>query len=104
MRDYIPDLIFLAETISDHSHMEWIRVQLGFAGKLVVHWNGNNGGICLFWCQGGRSSFFFFFFSNYPIDVGLCSHNGKMWRFTGFYGHPDANQRIHTWNLLRRLN
>lgn len=26
-----------------------------------------------------------------------------MWRFTGFYGQPDASQRHFSWDLLRRL-
>ena len=26
-----------------------------------------------------------------------------MWRLTGFYRHPEFGQRVHSWNLLRRL-
>jgi hypothetical protein len=25
------------------------------------------------------------------------------WKFTGFYGHPDATKRLEAWNLLKRL-
>ncbi|KAL5819516.1 hypothetical protein ACOSQ4_023358 [Xanthoceras sorbifolium] len=30
-------------------------------------------------------------------------HVNKVWRLTGFYGNPNASQRIHSWTLLRRL-
>lgn len=33
------------------------------------------------------------------------SHDpAKRWRLTGFYGHPKASQRKHSWQLLRRLS
>ena len=28
----------------------------------------------------------------------------EVWRFTGFYGEPDANVREEAWNMLRMLN
>ncbi|KAK3230536.1 hypothetical protein Dsin_002417 [Dipteronia sinensis] len=30
-------------------------------------------------------------------------HNKKVWRMTGFYGNPKAEEHHHTWKLLRRL-
>lgn len=29
--------------------------------------------------------------------------SGILWRFTGFYGEPDASRQKRTWDLLRRL-
>ncbi|KAL5766641.1 hypothetical protein ACOSP7_017258 [Xanthoceras sorbifolium] len=37
-------------------------------------------------------------------DVRVVSHFGKVWRLTGFYGHPTASQHLHAWTLLRRLH
>ncbi|KAK2649867.1 hypothetical protein Ddye_017356 [Dipteronia dyeriana] len=34
---------------------------------------------------------------------GAKRNGGQRWRFTGFYGNPDATQRNHSWTLLRRL-
>jgi hypothetical protein len=32
-----------------------------------------------------------------------CSHEEPKWKFTGFYGHPDASKRNEAWSLLRHL-
>ena len=34
------------------------------------------------------------------IDEGLPTQ----WRFVGFYGHPNANRRKNSWNLLRQIS
>lgn len=31
------------------------------------------------------------------------NHGEKNWRFTGFYGNPDASLRHSSWTLIRRL-
>ncbi|KAI9186933.1 hypothetical protein LWI28_022445 [Acer negundo] len=36
-------------------------------------------------------------------DVRLVLADNQWWRLTRFCGHPDANQRSHSWELLRRL-
>ena len=44
-------------------------------------------------------------FSNHHIDVVISeSSNGFVWRFTGFYGHPEAHLREESWKLLSLLN
>jgi hypothetical protein len=38
--------------------------------------------------------------------INAVIHNCDMdmdWKFTGFYGHPDATKRLEAWNLLKRL-
>ncbi|XP_057794871.1 uncharacterized protein LOC131011108 [Salvia miltiorrhiza] len=73
---------------------------LEFDGHFVVNPNGASGGLMLFWKD--------------PLDVAISSYSpghidcrvsndGVTWRFTGFYGHPDAAQRHHSWEMLRRL-
>ncbi|KAH9717652.1 reverse transcriptase domain-containing protein [Citrus sinensis] len=42
-------------------------------------------------------------FSNHHIDAVVQSENGKYWRCTGIYGHPETQQKQHTWTLFRRL-
>lgn len=41
--------------------------------------------------------------SKFHVDVMIKSDDGH-WRFTGFYGDPKVSNKIHSWNLLRRLN
>ena len=42
-------------------------------------------------------------FSSHHIDVVIHSENGSYWRGTGIYGHPEIDQKQHTWTLMRRL-
>ncbi|KAL5826933.1 hypothetical protein ACOSQ3_018777 [Xanthoceras sorbifolium] len=88
MRDHSFDIVFLFETISTHAWMEMLRIQLGFAGKLVVKKDGRSGRLCLFWSSKVDESLLYF--SKFYIDVKVVSHSDRNWRFTGFYGEPDA--------------
>ena len=42
-------------------------------------------------------------YSNHHTDVVVQLENGKQWRFTRIYGHPEMQQKQHIWMLLRRL-
>ena len=90
------------ETKCDHVRLEWIRVKLGFCGKLVVDCDGKKGGLCLLWDKSIDVSLLSY--SRFHIDVHVSIPRGVSWRFTGMYGHPDSGQRQHSWNLLRRLH
>lgn len=41
--------------------------------------------------------------SRHHIDMYVKNTNKKCWRCTRVYGHPKANEKKHTWTLLRRL-
>ncbi|KAK2649995.1 hypothetical protein Ddye_017484 [Dipteronia dyeriana] len=78
--------------------MEVLRIKLGFVGKLVVNAVGRGGGLCLFWTN--RVDILFLSFSKVHIDVQVKSHVLEIWRLTGFYGNPEAEQCCHGWTLL----
>ncbi|KAK3210760.1 hypothetical protein Dsin_015466 [Dipteronia sinensis] len=61
---YKPGAIFLMETKVDSKRLEYIRVKLGFAAKLVVDCVGKSGGLCLLWSN--------------EVDISLLSYS----RFT----------------------
>ncbi|KAK3211754.1 hypothetical protein Dsin_016460 [Dipteronia sinensis] len=82
--------------------LEYLRVKLGFTGKLVVNSVGRSGGLCLFWSTNVIVDLLSF--SPAHIDVSIRHDNILKWRFTGFYGHPDTALRSHSWTLLRRLS
>ncbi|KAH9716467.1 hypothetical protein KPL71_021472 [Citrus sinensis] len=42
-------------------------------------------------------------YSSHHIDAIIQNNNGKRWRCIGIYGHPEAQQKRHTWTLMRRL-
>ncbi|KAK3195392.1 hypothetical protein Dsin_026702 [Dipteronia sinensis] len=96
-----PELMFLMETKCDNVKMEKWRVQLGYYGKLVVNSIGRSGGLCIFWdCDMDVT---LLMYSQDHIDVNIKEKYRQLWRFTGFYGHPDRSQRKLSWTFLRRL-
>ena len=43
-------------------------------------------------------------FSNMHIDAKIGEGSqGNTWRFIGFYGSPDVNQRGRSWDMMRLL-
>ncbi|KAL5773581.1 hypothetical protein ACOSQ2_013505 [Xanthoceras sorbifolium] len=100
VRECRPDLVFLMETLSNKAHMEQFRLFLGFSGKLVVECVGRSGGLALFWSSQLDVSLLSFLL--FHIDVSVSASGSSPWRFTGFYGTPEA-QRHHAWLLLKRL-
>lgn len=64
---------------------------------------GNGGGLALFWDNIVDISLINY--SPRHIHVQVAHHNNSpSWFFTGFYGHPVANNRMESWDLLRLLS
>lgn len=42
-------------------------------------------------------------YCSHHIDAIVRGVDGKQWRCTGIYGHPEVGQKRHTWTLLKRL-
>ncbi|XP_059428616.1 uncharacterized protein LOC132162400 [Corylus avellana] len=97
-----PEMVFLMETISRQSKMERIRCKLGFPNMLVVDCVGKSGGLALLWNDDVGVEI-----QNYScrhINAKVClTPNKGFWKFTSFYGHPEANKRREAWGLLRYL-
>ena len=43
-------------------------------------------------------------FSRFHIDAIIQGGSREAWRFTGFYGEPNTNEREEAWNMLRMLH
>lgn len=71
--EFRPDIVFLSETLCNHSWLEVVRSRLGFTGKLVVDKVGHSGGIRLFWSDNVVVDLLGF--SRFHIDVLVCSHS-----------------------------
>ena len=63
---------------------------------------GRSGGLCLFWSD--RVAVDLLSYTRDHIDVKVRSHSLIDWRLTGFYGHPVASNRSHSWTLLKCLH
>jgi len=96
-----PDFVFLMETKVGRSHVERLRVKLGFEGLFYVDSIGRSGGLALFWRRNNTARLLSF--SKNHVDVEVCMTGIGLWRMTGFYGFPERSRRGDSWALLRSL-
>lgn len=97
-----PKLVFLSETRQKDDYVNKLRWRLGLKHCIKHAGTGKSAGIALFYDEnveikelavGPRY-----------IDVLIrVSPNSPRWRGTFVYGEPKAHERIHMWNVLRRL-
>jgi hypothetical protein len=100
VRDKRPNLIFLMETKLRKKKMENVRTKIGLNNMFVVESIGKSGGLTLFWeeeCKVEIKNF-----SHRHINAIVCDQLLNVeWKFTSFYGQPDASKRFEAWNLLK---
>ena len=94
--------VFIIETWLDDDRLEVIRCKLSFANKLVVPRRNREGGLVLFWKCDLALNIKSFSFCH--IDTLINEGTDEVWRFTGFYGAPETQHRMNSWNILRLLH
>jgi hypothetical protein len=93
---------FHKETKLRQTKMECIRLKLGFSNMFMVDCMGKSGGLSLLWDK--ESGIEIQNFSQRHINATIHSPTfNTTWKFTSFYGHPEAPKRHETWALLRLL-
>jgi hypothetical protein len=95
-----PKVLFLSETKLNVEEMEWIRVGLKYDSAFVVPSKGRSGGLALLWDEDVDLSITSY--TRFHVDAQIKSQEG-LWRFTGFYGHPETAKRKGSWALLKYL-
>ncbi|KAL0405661.1 UNVERIFIED_CONTAM: putative mitochondrial protein [Sesamum latifolium] len=96
-----PGLVFLSETKCKSRRVEQLKEYLNYNG-IGVDSCGKGGGLLLLWRK--DIDVWIQSFSAHHIDTTVkINEFPDTWRFTGFYGHPDASKWKTTWNLLRQL-
>ncbi|KAL5540401.1 hypothetical protein UlMin_042424 [Ulmus minor] len=101
VKNYNHDVLFLMETKLEKHNALLLRKKLGFLDDFTVSRVGLSGGLMLLRkekCVVNVCSS-----SNFFIDAWISSPDILPWRFSGFYGNPDASQRVFSWEMLRRL-
>ncbi|XP_073130129.1 uncharacterized protein [Henckelia pumila] len=93
-------LLFFSEKKMREVNCRWWKFKLGFSGSFMVDCNGKSGGLALFWKSPAIVSVKSF--SQGHIDC-IIQEDDVIWKFTGFYGHPEAALRRISWDLLQRL-
>lgn len=103
MKNKKPDLVFLMETKLMSSRASFLKSILGFDSMFVVDSKGRSGVLILLWDSEWQISN-----QNYnrrhinaSIQMGV---SGTIWKFTGFYGHPEVAKCPEAWALLRCLS
>ena len=90
------------ETKLGKNKMESVPIKPGFSNLFAVESVGKSGGLALFWDDGLGVTIQNF--SQQHINVVISPNGGRsQWKFTGFYGHPDASKRHEAWSLLKYI-
>lgn len=100
-----PSLVFLQETRLKQVEMENIRKKLHFKNMMVVNCEGEGrrrkGGLCLLWKEDWEV--IITSFSNHHVAAEIVSDAREEWRFTGYYGWLEDNNKQKTGELMKML-
>lgn len=75
--------------------------KLQFQNCFAVDREGLGGGLAMCWTDDINVEIKSF--SKHHVDAVVHNDEGRFWRCTGVYGHPETDQKKNTWELLRRL-
>ena len=95
--------MFIAETWTDEARLVLVLVQekIKFKNKFIAARRNKAGGLVIFWKEDFDLTIETF--SKNHIDTTVNKNKAKEWRFTGFYGEPDAQNRHEAWARLKNL-
>ncbi|KAL0355405.1 UNVERIFIED_CONTAM: hypothetical protein Sradi_3987400 [Sesamum radiatum] len=86
-----PKLVFLSETKCSQKRFERVRECLNMFGVCVLS-VGRAGGLVLLWNKEIVVQLRSFSANHIAVDI-LGDESVANWRFTGFYGEPEASRR-----------
>ena len=94
-------IMFLAETWADEARLKDVKRKIQFENMFVSPRTSRGGGLVMFWrstidvsIEGSDKN---------HIDTIINKNKESKWYFIGFYGEPDTQKRIESWDLLRAL-
>lgn len=91
LQELRPKIVFLSETKMTSRQMGVKGKKLKFDNCFVVDRSGMGGGLALLWDS--EVSLEVQSYSKHHIDAVIRNENGSLWRCTGIYGHPEAEQK-----------
>ena len=74
---------------------------LPFTNRFIVKYPNAGGGLALLW-KGDVQLDVINYTANH-ILAKVVEEDGLVWFLTGFYGWPEAGQKVKSWALLRHL-
>ena len=94
LRSYSPGLMFISETRVWGHQAKSLPGRAGFPNGFPVDSISRSGGLVLMWKAEWKVEIKSY--SRRHIDAIITDPLRNVWRFTGVYGHPCSDQRIHT--------
>jgi exonuclease III len=98
-----PTFLFLMETRMRNKKLQVLRNKLGFEGMLTMDPIGRGGVLAFLWLNPREVEVLNYSLRHISALIKL-EGSDLSWKFTGFYGNPDRNQRDASWKLLRHLS
>ena len=96
-----PSVVFIAETWTDEARLTLVQDKMKFKNKFVARRRNKAGGLAIFWKEDFDLNIVTF--SKNHIDTIVNKSKDDEWRFTGFYGEPDTQNRHEAWTRLKNL-
>jgi hypothetical protein len=96
--------VFLIETKCMQAKASSLKIKLGNDSVFAVDCKGLSGGLILLWKSTVKLEIQNFSRRQINAIIHPDGANGSPWKFTGFYGHPDAAKRLEGWSLLHHLS
>lgn len=101
LQQHRPQIFFCCKTKMRARQISSVCRNFNFGNYFVVDRIGMGGGLALFW--NSKVHVHMKSYSLHHIDAVVYNEGVKEWRCTKIYGHLEANQKHHTWTLLKRL-
>ena len=102
MRTYRPSIVFISETRKREEYVNKLCRRLGLKHCISHVGKGKGAGIALFYDEQVEIKKLAVGSRYIDVLIRLNPH-GRQWRGTFVYGEPNANERHHMWDLLRRI-
>ena len=99
-----PSVVFLVETWANEARLKDVKRKIQFENMFVSPRTSRGGGLVMFW----RSTIDVSVEGSDKNHIDTIINKNKEseeseWYFIGFYGEPDTQKRIESWDLLRAL-
>lgn len=78
---------FFMETLVERTHVEKLRIRIGFDGAFCVDRRGRGGGLIMMWKTMNTANLISY--STNHIDIQVNLPDTLPWRLTGLYGFPE---------------
>ena len=102
LQTHKPQILFFCETKLRAAQAREECRRLSIENCFAVNRMGLKGGLAL--CWNAEVLVTITSYSNHHMDAVVQLENGKQWRCTGIYRHPEMQQKQQTWMLLSRLS